>query len=467
MDAPARAYMTDTERNFSRLLRCLVARFLLGSRSGGGYSASVESMRFFVLRIFSLDEVLLVRGESGGRQRLGFIGMVMSGSVNSARHNLQKRDSGVRLRLDNGTEYILLSDAGLNTLPLAASVDTVGENASVNPEQWVLFENYRKIRFTAAGSFYGVSQYRLYAKRITADDWYEVASGTVGEGSTLSLEWEGDIPSRPVVAGTDYYLSVRLEVTNAEGTVSDEKGPVMLRPSVTKITVYKTERKSDPWNAGTPMEVYIGENDYNRVHVIVTSSQNQPIDKASLRDGGKLWRLVGDSGFVELTDGMYNIWAYSGVVYGGGRMSHIYLPNSETVEPHWKVVIGIDIWKYGSEDGWPEAVSSGYMYRIAVTARYVAVAGITTAPPSAQVSGISVQAVSENGMSTSSLGFDRSSWDEGTVLALSDAVRSTASATYMYARDFPLMDKAYGVRVSAFDITPSDMDTEVETAPLP
>lgn len=464
MDAPARAYMTDTERNFSRLLRCLVARFLLGSRSGGGYSASVESMRFFVLQIFSLNEVLLVRGESGGRQRLGFIGMVMSGSVNSARHNLQKRDSGVRLRLDNGTEYILLNDAGLNTLPLAASVDTVGENASVNPEQWVLFENYRKIRFTAAGSFYGVSQYRLYAKRITADDWYEVASGTVGEGSTLSLEWEGDIPSRPVVAGTDYYLSVRLEVTNAEGTVSDEKGPVLIRPSVKKITVYRTDSRNDPWNAGEEMEVYIGERDYNNVHVITESQQNTPAPV--LPDGGRMWRLVGGSGFVELTDGQYNLWAFSGVVYSGG-IQYIYRPNSETEEPHWKVVIGIDIWKYGSDEGWPEAASSGYMYRIAVTARYVAVAGITTAPPSAQVSGISVQAVSENGMSTGSLGFDRSSWDEGTVLALSDAVRSTASATYMYARDFPLMDKAYGVRVSAFDITPSDMDTEVETAPLP
>lgn len=456
--------MTDTERNFSRLLRCLVARFLLGSRSGGGYSASVESMRFFVLQIFSLNEVLLVRGESGGRQRLGFIGMVMSGSVNSARHNLQKRDSGVRLRLDNGTEYILLNDAGLNTLPLAASVDTVGENASVNPEQWVLFENYRKIRFTAAGSFYGVSQYRLYAKRITADDWYEVASGTVGEGSTLSLEWEGDIPSRPVVAGTDYYLSVRLEVTNAEGTVSDEKGPVLIRPSVKKITVYRTDSRNDPWNAGEEMEVYIGERDYNNVHVITESQQNTPAPV--LPDGGRMWRLVGGSGFVELTDGQYNLWAFSGVVYSGG-IQYIYRPNSETEEPHWKVVIGIDIWKYGSDEGWPEAASSGYMYRIAVTARYVAVAGITTAPPSAQVSGISVQAVSENGMSTGSLGFDRSSWDEGTVLALSDAVRSTASATYMYARDFPLMDKAYGVRVSAFDITPSDMDTEVETAPLP
>ena len=421
-------------------------------------------MQYRIRSFFRLDALLLVRNVSNGLT--GFIGLVSDNPdyANYKSHNLDRRDSGLRLT-DGDTDYILLNDAGLNTLPLAASVDTVGENASVNPEQWVLFENYRKIRFTAAGSFYGVSQYRLYAKRITADDWYEVASGTVGEGSTLSLEWEGDIPSRPVVAGTDYYLSVRLEVTNAEGTVSDEKGPVLIRPSVKKITVYRTDSRNDPWNAGEEMEVYIGERDYNNVHVITESQQNTPAPV--LPDGGRMWRLVGGSGFVELTDGQYNLWAFSGVVYSGGGIQYIYRPNSETEEPHWKVVIGIDIWKYGSEDGWPEAASSGYMYRIAVTARYAAVAGIDTPPPSAQVSGISVQAVSENGMPTGSLGFDRSSWDEGTVLALSDAVRSTASATYMYARDFPLMDKVYGVRVSAFDITPSDMDTEVETAPLP
>lgn len=458
MEAPRKAYITDSDGQLSELSGCLIGRFLAGTKSG--YSGSASTMQFNVRRLFLLDELLMVRRNG----RLGFVGAVIKGGYNASKRDMSRRDSGLRMGDD---EYVLLNDAGLNVMPHLVSIDTIGEGTAVNPDNWVVFENFRRMKFSITNAFYGTAQYKLYAKKITADSWHEVSSGQVAPGASVSLEWDGVIPIPPIVSGTQLYLSARLEVTNDEGTVTDEKGPVMLRPSVTKITVYKTERRSDPWNAGTPMEVYIGENDYNRVHVIVSSAQNQPIDKAALRDGGKLWRLVGDSGFVELTDGMYNIWAYSGVVYGGGRMSHIYRPNSETEEPHWKVVIGIDIWKYGSEDGWPEAVSSGYMYRIAVTARYVAVAGITTAPPSAQVSGISVQAVSENGMSTGSLGFDRSSWDEGTVLALSDAVRSTASATYMYARDFPLMDKAYGVRVSAFDITPSDMDTEVETAPLP
>lgn len=467
MDAPARAYMTDTERNFSRLLRCLVARFLLGSRSGGGYSASVESMYFFVLQIFSLNEVLLVRGESGGRQRLGFIGMVMSGSVNSARHNLQKRDSGVRLRLENGTEYILLSDAGLNTLPGNARIYSFGEGVSVNPSDCVIFENFRKIRFSLSSAFYGQSTYRLYAKKLTVDPWREVSSGTLDADASTTLEWEGDIPHSSAPAGTEFYLSARLEVSNSEGTVSDEAGPVLIRPAVRKITVYATDNRNEPWNTGTPMEVYIGERDYDAVHVMAPSSQSQLIPESSLPDGGKLWRLEGISGFVELWDGDYNLWAYSGVVYGSGRMLYIYRPNSETVEPHWRVVVGIEIQKYGTSDGWPEAASPGYMYRIAVTARYVAIAGITTPPPSAQVSGISVRAVNESGFPVGSLQIDRSSWDSGTVLSLSDSDRAVSSPTYMYAKDLPYMEKAYGVEVSAYEITPQDMESGTETAPLP
>lgn len=415
-------------------------------------------MQYRIRSFFKLDALLMVRRNG----RLGFVGAVIKDGYNASKRDMSRRDSGLRMGDD---EYVLLNDAGLNVMPHLVSIDTIGEGTAVNPDSWVVFENFRRMKFSIANAFYGTAQYRLYAKKITADSWHEVSSGQVAPGASVSLEWDGDIPAPPVVYGTQLYLSARLEVTNDEGTVTDEKGPVMLRPSIRKITVYATDNRNDPWNAGEEMEVYIGERDYNNVHVITESQQNTPAPV--LPDGGRMWRLVGGSGFVELTDGQYNLWAFSGVVYSSGGIQYIYRPNSETEEPHWKVVIGIDIWKYGSDDGWPEAASSGYMYRIAVTARYVAVAGITTAPPSAQVSGISVQAVSENGISTGSLGFDRSSWDEGTVLALSDAVRSTASATYMYARDFPLMDKAYGVRVSTFSITPSDMETEVETAVLP
>lgn len=459
--------MTDTERNFSRFMRCLVARFLLGSRSGGGYSASVESMYFFVLQIFSLNEVLLVRGECGGRQRLGFIGMVMSGSVNSARHNLQKRDSGVRLRLENGTEYILLNDAGLNTLPGNARIYSFGEGVSVNPSDCVIFENFRKIRFSLSSAFYGQSTYRLYAKKLTVDPWREVSSGTLDADASATLEWEGDIPHSSAPAGTEFYLSARLEVSNSEGTVFDEAGPVPIRPAVRKITVYATDNRNEPWNTGTPMEVYIGERDYDAVHVAASSSQSQLIPESSLPDGGKLWRLEGNSGFVELWNGEYNLWPYSGVVYGSGRMLYIYRPNSETAEPHWKVVITVDVDKYGSEDGWPEAVTKGYMYRMSVTARLVAVAGITDAPPTVRISGLNVRSVDSNGMPVGSMGFDRTKWDVDTVLVLSDSVRTDSSLTYIYGRDLPLMDKAYGVRVSTFSITPSDMETEVETTVLP
>ena len=462
MEAPQRAYITDSNGEFSRLSGCLIGRFLAGSPESGGYSESDDLMQFNVCRIFQLDELLMVRRNG----RLGFVGAVIKGGNNASKRDMGRRDSGQRLRLGDD-EYVLLNDAGLNVIPYRASVDMIGEGPFGNPDSWVVFENFRSIKFSLTNAFYGSAQYRLYAKKLTSDSWHEVSSGKVVPRATVSLEWDGVIPAPPIAPGTQPYLSVRLEVTNDEGTVADEKGPVMIRPSIRKITVYATDNRNDPWNAGTPMEVYIGERDYDVVHVTAGSSQGQLLPEESLPDGGKLWRLVGDSGFVELWDGEYNLWPYSGVVYGSGRMLYIYRPNSETAEPHWKVVITVDVDKYGSEDGWPEAVTKGYMYRMSVTARLVAVAGITDAPPTVRISGLNVQSVDSNGMPVLSMGFDRTKWDADTVLVLSDSVRTDSSLTYIYSRDLPLMDKAYGVRVSTFSITPSDMETEVETTVLP
>lgn len=467
MEVPQRAYITDSNGEFSRLSGCLIGRFLAGSPESGGYSESDDLMQFNVRRIFQLDVLLLVRMTSGADGRIGFIGAVIKGGNNASKRDMGRRDSGVRLRLENGTEYILLNDAGLNTLPGNARIYSFGEGVSVNPSDCVIFENFRKIRFSLSSAFYGQSTYRLYAKKLTVDPWREVSSGTLDADASATLEWEGDIPHSSAPAGTEFYLSARLEVSNSEGTVSDEAGPVPIRPAVRKITVYATDNRNEPWNAGTPMEVYIGERDYDAVHVAASSSQSQLIPESSLPDGGKLWRLEVNSGFVELWDGEYNLWPYSGVVYGSGRMLYIYRPNSETAEPHWKVVITVDVDKYGLEDGWPEAVTKGYMYRMSVTARLVAVAGIPDAPPTVRISGLNVQSVDSNGMPVRSMEFDRTKWDADTVLVLSDSVRTDSSLTYIYGRDLPLMDKAYGVRVSTFSITPSDMETEVETTVLP
>lgn len=462
MEAPQRAYITDSDGEFSRLSGCLIGRFLAGSPESGGYSESDDLMQFNVRRLFQLDALLLVRRNG----RLGFVGAVIKGGNNASKRDMGRRDSGQRLRMGDD-EYVLLNDAGLNVIPYRASVDMIGEGPFGNPDGWVVFENFRSIKFSLTNAFYGSAQYSLYAKKLTSDSWHEVSSGKVAPRATVSLEWDGVIPAPPIAPGTQPYLSARLEVTNDEGTVADEKGPVPIRPSIRKITVYATDNRNDPWNAGTPTEVYIGERDYDVVHVTAGSSQSQLLPEESLPDGGKLWRLVEGSGFVELWDGEYNLWPYSGVVYGSGRMHYIYRPNSETVEPHWKVVITVDVDKYGSEDGWPEAVTKGYMYRMSVTARLVAVAGITDAPPTVRISGLNVRSVDSNGMPVSAMQFDRSKWDADTVLVLSDSVRTDSSLTYIYGKDLPLMDKAYGVRVSTFSITPSDMETEVETTVLP
>ena len=142
-------------------------------------------------------------------------------------------------------------------------------------------------------------------------------------------------------------------------------------------------------------------------------------------------------------------------------------PNTETASPQWYIIVGCEIQKAATSAGWPEAASEGYMYRIALTAKYVAVAGITSVPPMSIISGINITAVNEDGLPVLSLLVDRSSWDEDTTLTLSSANRAVSSDTYIYAKDAPNMQKAYGIKVASFTVSPSSMGSEGSTTPLP
>ena len=166
MEAPQRAYITDSNGEFSRLSGCLIGRFLAGSPESG-YSDSASTMQFNVRRLFLLDELLMVRRNG----RLGFVGAVIKGGNNASKRDMGRRDSGQRLRLGDD-EYVLLNDAGLNVIPYRASVDMIGEGPFGNPDGWVVFENFRSIKFSLTNAFYGSAQYRLYAKKLTSDSWH-------------------------------------------------------------------------------------------------------------------------------------------------------------------------------------------------------------------------------------------------------------------------------------------------------
>ena len=470
--APRHAYIHDSSSRLARFLLAkgataycsYAARFLKGAKSDGGYGTSTPLMMQYAVReTFFLDALVLVSYEGGQTPVRGFIGMVQEGGANAQMRDMSRRGSAIRLE-HGGHTYIVLNDAGLNTYGFA-SVDHVGEGTDVNPENWIVFRNYHDIKYTLRNAFYGTAQWTLHGMiSPSTAGWQQLDSGTLSPGQEVTGVFSGELTVPPVVAGTQLSLSVRLDIVNQEGTRSVQTQSVPLYNAVRKITVYKTNDRTEPWNSGEEMEIYIGEDDYETVHVIAGSAQDTLIPADDLPDGGRAWRLV--SGFVELSDGMYNVWANSGFRYLNHRITYLYKPNSETAQPHWKLIVGVRIDRYGSDEGWPEAASSGYMYRIAFTARYVAVAGITTAPPSVQVSGISLMTVNEDGLAVFSMTIDRSSWDEDTVLSLGGSVRSTESDTCMYAKEIAGVTPAYGMKPS-YTSSPSSVENEAETTAIP
>lgn len=445
-----RIHLAKGEESIKSLLGCFLEE----------YTSSPTLMQLMTRTYFHLDMLVLVEHKDYG---VGFLGAVMAGGNNEKYHNLDKRASGYVVEYQ-GNSYRILNDAGLNTLG-DCEIRHIGEGVDANPDNWLIFENYRNIEYTVKNAYYGYATWKLYAKKLDSDPYYEVQSGTLSPHQTIFSSWEGDIPMSPVPAGTEKRLSTKIEIVNDEGTTVVEKGPFALGPTLKKITVYQTDDRTDPWNTGEEMEVYVGENDYDTIHVVAVSEQDTAVSPDDLPDGGKVYRLV--TGFVELTEGQYNVWNYSGFRYLNGRITYIYRPNSETSEPYWKVVVEPYVEKYGSDSGWPEAASSGYIYRISIAARFVAVAGMTEAPPDTAISNLTMQAVSETGLVVSSLQIDQSKWNSNTVLHLSDSTRSTVSDTYFYAKQIPTVEPAYGVMVTGLTIVPSDMVNEKPITALP
>ena len=125
MAAPSTAYaikdgnfVKAVIRNGSTPYYVYVAKFLSGAQSDGGYSTASTTMRSNIKSLFRLDELVDVREkqEDGSVKVIGFVGCVKHGSANADFH-ASKRVSGARVRDDDGDEYDVLNDAGLNRLP--------------------------------------------------------------------------------------------------------------------------------------------------------------------------------------------------------------------------------------------------------------------------------------------------------------------------------------------------------------
>lgn len=124
-------------RNGSTPYYVYVAKFL------GGYSTASATMRSNIKSLFRLDELVDVREkqEDGSMKVIGFVGCVRHGSANADFH-ASKRVSGARVRGNDGNEYDLLNDAGLNILP------------HVVLEAVATWANWTRIKVSTYGGFY-------------------------------------------------------------------------------------------------------------------------------------------------------------------------------------------------------------------------------------------------------------------------------------------------------------------------
>ena len=226
MAAPSTAYaikdgnfVKAVIRNGSTPYYVYVAKFLSGAQSDGGYSTASATMRSNIKSLFRLDELVDVREkqEDGSVKVVGFIGCVKHGSVNASFH-ASKRVSGARVRDDDGDEYDVLNDAGLNRLPQVSY--------SVRSR----YANYIEVDVSAASAFYSTTQ------TVQAQLTYNSGNSTGTSGLLQRKTWSGsliehmaspasttqggkpDAYSGPIEAGKTGSVSV--SATNEEGTAT-------------------------------------------------------------------------------------------------------------------------------------------------------------------------------------------------------------------------------------------------------
>lgn len=433
---------------------CLVARFL------NGYMSPLRNVIQSVKIMFHLDEVLVIEHRSEDGISYGFIGMVQEGGDSAAMRDMSRRASALRC---NG--LVLLKDAGLNTLA-QGGVTHVGKGEEMISTRWLVFLNYHDVDIRVKSAVYGASQWLLYARTVDTQDYVLVDSGEVAQSVTEDITWTGDLPLTPVVVGTVRRLTLRLDVVNSEGTYSVTSGPYTIHSAIFDYTIYICTNKQSAWNAGQAVTAYMSDAlgefllGYNPVYIA-----DEYVPLSDIPDSGKVYRLGSLGQFMELTEGRYNLNAAVGFYYIGGRISYVYKPNGASVTPHWKIVITVTMDVAGSEEGWPDAATSGFMYRIQVNARYEAVGGITTAPSTAVISNINVREVDAQGLLVTSFIWDRTSWDSSTVLTLSNSVRSGSAGT-LYARQIPNTDAPSGVMVYSYNLSPSDITNESIITPI-
>ncbi|HIR63344.1 MAG TPA: hypothetical protein IAC94_07485 [Candidatus Coprenecus avistercoris] len=165
---------------------------------------------------FHLDKVIAQRDKSTGAL-LGFVGVVRANGANAAWRSAARLSRSQFTDKGDGTDYLLLLDAGLNIQGHAGS-----------PTIRYAFCNYFSITWPIYGAPYEGCTYALKMSQTSGGTPQFSSSGSVGQDASTT----GRMESRGGIAYWDSARTIylRAEVTNADGTRTATSSVAMLPP---------------------------------------------------------------------------------------------------------------------------------------------------------------------------------------------------------------------------------------------
>lgn len=153
---------------------------------------------------FHLDKVIAQRDKSTGAL-LGFVGVVRANGANAAWRSAARLSRSQFTDKGDGTDYLLLLDAGLNIKGTAGAITVK-----------YAFGNYWHISWPVSGAPYEGCTYRLIMSSTSGGTSQYSSYGSVGQAATVT----GSLINRGgmVYWETARMVYLRAEVTNGEGT---------------------------------------------------------------------------------------------------------------------------------------------------------------------------------------------------------------------------------------------------------
>lgn len=405
MKAPATAYVIIGNVFLKVLVkgsgytyRSLVAKYLTT------YSSSSSEMKERVKALFRLDDISDVRRKQsdGTLKTVGFIGWVREGGANARYHNMSKRKAGEEAD-KSGATYIMLNDAGLNTL----GSGTLSEVAFA-------FGNYWHLEVTASSTFYEGAD--AVARLTSSGQTHASVSKALSKNSSAVLKLTN-------TGGMTFFeeassASVVTEVTNDEGTYTTTAAVSVLAPLNWGPFAPASGTGDVPDRYGEDnITLLIDKTFEDEIYDAVKGLQApSPLMAPAQGDGDRhvlkladgessgtigdedspTWQMLRDyyayrtkgtgSGFNAPPDGMYirlegrridTSLVYYGIQTSGGMVTGIFRA-SAPVAAGWS----IELWcsapqVYNGDAGWN---NSGWIYRMTINARWVGTGGATTPP---------------------------------------------------------------------------------------